>query len=114
MVEGAPKFYELAKQIIEFIGDAVFVAHNVGFDYNVLRSEYRSLGYEFRTNHLCTVKSSSQIIPGYRSEEHTSQLQSRPHLVCRLLLEKKKIKKIILIIIQKRYIEYYNNNRPSD
>src|SRR5690554_5255218 len=67
MVEGAPKFYELAKEIIEFIGDAVFVAHNVGFDYNVLRSEYRSLGYEFRTNHLCTVKSSRQIIPGYAS-----------------------------------------------
>src|SRR3989442_11605308 len=32
-----------------------------------------------------------------RSEEHTSELQSRPHLVCRLLLEKKK-KKIILRI----------------
>src|SRR5690554_7438013 len=31
--------------------------------------------------------SSSPII---RSEEHTSELQSRPHLVCRLLLEKKK------------------------
>src|SRR5436305_10016049 len=27
---------------------------------------------------------------GARSEEHTSELQSRPHLVCRLLLEKKK------------------------
>src|SRR5690554_7403208 len=26
----------------------------------------------------------------FRSEEHTSELQSRPHLVCRLLLEKKK------------------------
>src|SRR3989442_14472101 len=32
-----------------------------------------------------------------RSEEHTSELQSRPHLVCRLLLEKKK-KKIIEVI----------------
>src|SRR3989442_3156123 len=29
-----------------------------------------------------------------RSEEHTSELQSRPHLVCRLLLEKKKKPKI--------------------
>src|SRR3989442_7583762 len=27
--------------------------------------------------------------PAWRSEEHTSELQSRPHLVCRLLLEKK-------------------------
>src|SRR5690554_7384663 len=32
-----------------------------------------------------------RLIPSYvRSEEHTSELQSRPHLVCRLLLEKKK------------------------
>src|SRR3989442_12037306 len=34
------------------------------------------------------------ILPGVgneRSEEHTSELQSRPHLVCRLLLEKKKL-----------------------
>src|SRR3989442_4700231 len=30
------------------------------------------------------------IRPASRSEEHTSELQSRPHLVCRLLLEKKK------------------------
>src|SRR5437660_8332125 len=30
--------------------------------------------------------------PGPRSEEHTSELQSRGHLVCRLLLEKKKKK----------------------
>src|SRR5690554_7518168 len=31
-------------------------------------------------------------MPSLRSEEHTSELQSRPHLVCRLLLEKKKKK----------------------
>src|SRR5207244_8319483 len=30
------------------------------------------------------------LIPGKRSEEHTSELQSPDHLVCRLLLEKKK------------------------
>src|SRR3712207_8479568 len=38
----------------------------------------------------------SPIVPGVaadRSEEHTSELQSRQYLVCRLLLEKKKIKK---------------------
>src|SRR5690554_7138908 len=33
------------------------------------------------------------ILTSDRSEEHTSELQSRPHLVCRLLLEKKKKKK---------------------
>src|SRR6266478_3142453 len=41
------------------------------------------------------------LIPGVRSEEHTSELQSQSNLVCRLLLEKKK-KKIIHIIIEKK------------
>src|SRR5687768_17813771 len=36
----------------------------------------------------------SAVSPDCRSEEHTSELQSRLHLVCRLLLEKKKKKKI--------------------
>src|SRR2546422_6181157 len=39
-----------------------------------------------------------------RSEEHTSELQSRLHLVCRLLLEKKKRKKIIIWYIN-RYLD---------
>src|SRR3989442_6039679 len=34
-----------------------------------------------------------RVGPAERSEEHTSELQSRPHLVCRLLLEKKKERK---------------------
>src|SRR2546422_7955689 len=34
-----------------------------------------------------------RAVSGVRSEEHTSELQSRLHLVCRLLLEKKKKKK---------------------
>src|SRR3989442_10241380 len=38
------------------------------------------------------------VHPGHgRSEEHTSELQSRPHLVCRLLLEKKKQRQSISI-----------------
>src|SRR3712207_7168904 len=42
-----------------------------------------------------------------RSEEHTSELQSRQYLVCRLLLEKKK-KKIILLRLLTRQLD--NNN----
>src|SRR5690554_6973037 len=43
---------------------------------------------------LCSTVTSHEIrgpSHAHRSEEHTSELQSRPHLVCRLLLEKKKI-----------------------
>ena len=67
MVKEAPRFFEVAKEIIEFIGDSVFVAHNVGFDYNVLRSEYNNLGYDFRKEHLCTVRSTRYMIPGHAS-----------------------------------------------
>lgn len=67
MVERAPKFYEIAKQIIEFTEDTVFVAHNVAFDYGMLRSEFKSLGYDFRLPHLCTVRAARYVIPGHAS-----------------------------------------------
>src|SRR5436305_8826934 len=40
-------------------------------------------------NDLLLLTGEKQQIVAERSEEHTSELQSRPHLVCRLLLEKK-------------------------
>lgn len=67
MVQDAPKFYEIAKDIVEFTEGCVFVAHNVGFDYSVLRSEFRSLGFDYRRPHLCTVRSSRYILPGHES-----------------------------------------------
>src|SRR3989449_8207899 len=39
---------------------------------------------------IVTLGPGNRLIPHQRSEEHTSELQSRLHLVCRLLLEKKK------------------------
>src|SRR5690554_5744711 len=44
-----------------------------------------------KQNQLRLVRRGNQegLIRDFRSEEHTSELQSRPHLVCRLLLEKK-------------------------
>src|SRR5690554_7621251 len=36
----------------------------------------------------CLLNETPEINIDFRSEEHTSELQSRPHLVCRLLLEK--------------------------
>ncbi len=64
MVEHAPKFAEVAKKIDAFTKDAVFVAHNVNFDYNVLRNEFSELGYEFVRKKLCTVRLSRKLIPG--------------------------------------------------
>ena len=66
-VEGAPKFFEIAKKIVEFTKNCVFVAHNVSFDYSVIRREYKRLGYDFRLPHMCTVTTSRVLIPGHKS-----------------------------------------------
>src|SRR6266508_6080536 len=52
--------------------------------------------FRSRRRHRCRRRPRSECSPprGCRSEEHTSELQSRGHLVCRLLLEKKKKKHI--------------------
>src|SRR3712207_7075451 len=46
-----------------------------------------------------SIRSGSQVVVTGRSEEHTSELQSRQYLVCRLLLEKKKKEILSLILI---------------
>ncbi len=67
MVATAPKFYEVAKKILEFTEGMVFVAHNVNFDYSFIKSEYESLGGSFHRKKLCTVRLSRKIIPGLPS-----------------------------------------------
>lgn len=67
MVENAPKFYEIAKRIVEITSDCIFVAHNVAFDYSMIRGEFRSLGFDYRRNQLCTVRSSRHLLPGFDS-----------------------------------------------
>tara|TARA_Y100000034_G_scaffold32291_1_gene39517 strand:+ start:81640 stop:83013 length:1374 start_codon:yes stop_codon:yes gene_type:complete len=67
MVRHAPKFYEIAKKVHTITENAVFVAHNVNFDYNIIKSEFQSLGFEFNRKKLCTVRLSRKIIPGHRS-----------------------------------------------
>ena len=64
MVRNAPKFHEIAERIIEITTDAIFVAHNVNFDYNVLKEEFKNLGYSFARKKLCTVRLSRKLIPG--------------------------------------------------
>lgn len=67
MVEDAPKFYEIARKIIEYTEERVFVAHSARFDYSFLRQEFKSLGYNFKRSILDTVTLSRKLIPGHRS-----------------------------------------------
>ena len=67
MLENAPRFYEIAKKIIELTEGRTFVAHNARFDYSFVRQEFKMLGYNFRRSILDTVTLSRKLFPGYRS-----------------------------------------------
>jgi len=67
MVEDAPKFYEIAKDLVILTEGKSIVAHNASFDYNFIRNEFKSLGYSFKRDRLCTVKLSRKIIPNHKS-----------------------------------------------
>jgi DNA polymerase III subunit epsilon len=67
MVENAPKFYEVAKDIIEYTEGRTIVAHNARFDYSFVREEFRSLGYNYKRKVVDTVALSRKLFPGYRS-----------------------------------------------
>src|SRR5436305_6042896 len=58
---------------------------------DVMRTKIEMGSKGHRDGAVCTANSAGHQ-RRHRSEEHTSELQSRPHLVCRLLLEKKKNK----------------------
>lgn len=63
MLRSAPKFFEVAKRIIEITEDCIVVAHNAAFDYRILRTEFTRLGYDFKRPTLCTVELSKKLIP---------------------------------------------------
>ncbi|UCG27858.1 MAG: GIY-YIG nuclease family protein [Bacteroidales bacterium] len=67
MVVDAPKFYEVAREIVELTEGKIFVAHNANFDYQFIRQEFKSLGFNFKRKVLCTVKLCRKIMPGLRS-----------------------------------------------
>ncbi len=67
MVADAPRFFEVARQIVEITENCIVVGHNVNFDYGFIREEFRQLGYDYQRKTLCTLKLSRKLIPGYRS-----------------------------------------------
>lgn len=63
MLRSAPKFFEVAKRIVEITENCVLVAHNAKFDYRILSLEFERLGFKFERKNLCTVELSKQLIP---------------------------------------------------
>lgn len=67
MVKDAPRFYEVAKKIVEMTQGRTFIAHNVSFDYKFIREEFARLGYDYNRKTMCTVQMSRRLLPGHKS-----------------------------------------------
>ncbi len=67
MVSTAPKFFEVAKEVIRLTKDRVFVAHNSNFDYGFMKHEFKMLGFDYNRKTICTVKTSRKVFPGLPS-----------------------------------------------
>ncbi len=67
MLRDAPKFYEVARDIVEITEGCTFVAHNASFDYSFVKQEFLNLGFKYKRPVLCTVKMARKLIPGFKS-----------------------------------------------
>lgn len=67
MVSGAPLFAEVAESFMDFMGDGIFVAHSVNFDYGFIASEFEKVGRRFRFPKVCTCAGMRRSYPGLSS-----------------------------------------------
>ncbi|MDB5168973.1 MAG: polC [Candidatus Saccharibacteria bacterium] len=74
-VRKAPTFDQVADELKELLDGAVFVAHNVRFDYSFLKQEFGRLGMDFLPKQLCTVRLSRALYPHERSHKLESLIQ---------------------------------------
>lgn len=81
MVADAPRFADIAAQVLEKLRAPVFAAHNARFDYAFLRTEFRRLGVHFSAPVMCTVKLSRRLFPEY-PRHNLDALMERHRLTC--------------------------------
>jgi len=68
-VVNAPSFAAISDELAEILDGAVFVAHNVRFDWLFLKMEFERLGANFRPQLLCTVRLSRRLFPQFRTHK---------------------------------------------
>ena len=68
----APRFYEIARRVVQLTEKRVLVAHNARFDYAFLRREFLRLGYHFHRRQLCTERLCREQFSGLPSYKLSS------------------------------------------
>lgn len=66
MVEDAPHFEEVALEVAELLDGALFVAHNVRFDFAFLSEEFKRLGMQLKNPYACSARLSQELFPKQR------------------------------------------------
>ncbi len=80
----APYFEDIAYQLHALLDGAIFIAHNVRFDYSYIKRELEQCGYAFNPKLLCTVRLSRALYPEHKGhslakiiERHQIQVNDR-------------------------------------
>ncbi len=105
MVAGAPIFAEIADSFSDFMGDAIFAAHNVNFDYGFISTEFQMIDRKFRHPKICTCASMRKLYPGYRSYGlknlcHEFEIDLKSHH--RALCDAKAAAQLLLLVNDRR------------
>jgi len=66
---GQPTFIDMLPHMHELLDGALFVAHNVDFDYSFFKEEFRRAGEKFAMDKLCTVQLSRALYPSERTHK---------------------------------------------
>lgn len=66
MLREAPTFEECAEEIKEIFEGALFIAHNVRFDYSFIKAEMQRAGLDFKSKMLCTARLSRKLFPEHK------------------------------------------------
>jgi DNA polymerase III subunit epsilon len=68
-LDDAPLFLGIAGELQAVLANALFVAHNVRFDYSFLKQEFKRIGQSFSPDLLCTVRLSRALYPQHRGHK---------------------------------------------
>ena len=67
MVQNAPTFEQIHHKILELTQGNIFTAHNVKFDFGMIRNEFKRMGIDFACKQLDTVSLCRRVMPGSTS-----------------------------------------------
>lgn len=105
MVKNAPRFEEVAEKFLEFTKGAIFVAHNVNFDYSFLQLEFQRLEQRFVRPYICTKAGMKKYYPGnasYGLKNLSQQYNIALENHHRALSDAEAAAQLLLLINQKR------------